>query len=148
MPRPEASAVPSPNVDESPALLATLERVLRGRRSVRRYQEAPVPRAAVERALATAALAPSPHHSAPWRFAVLTRRTAKATLARAMGAAWRDDLARDGVSAARIRIVLDRSFERIAGAPVVVVLCITEARLDHYPDAPRQAAERAMAAQS
>jgi coenzyme F420-0:L-glutamate ligase/coenzyme F420-1:gamma-L-glutamate ligase len=140
--------VPPHDVDAAPPLLATLEEVLRGRRSVRRYQATPVPRVAVERALATAALAPSPHHSAPWRFAVLTRPEAKAALARAMGAAWHDDLARDGVPAARIRTVLDRSYERIAGAPVVVVLCITEARFDHYPDAPRQTAERAMAAQS
>jgi F420 biosynthesis protein FbiB-like protein len=102
----------------------------------------------VETVLAAATWAPSPHHSAPWRFAVLTQPAAKARLARAMGDAWRADLAGDGVAAERISALLDRSRARIEGAPVVLLLCISEERLDRYPDARRQAAERAMAAQS
>ena len=133
--------------DHTP-LLAALEQVLAGRRSVRDYRLDPVPRALVEATVAAAALAPSPHHSALWRFAVLTRPAARARLVQAMGEAWRVDLQRDGVPAARIAALLDRSHARITGAPVVLVLCITEERLDRYPDPRRQAAERAMAAQS
>ncbi|HZU04954.1 MAG TPA: nitroreductase family protein [Chloroflexota bacterium] len=130
------------------ALAAALEEALRGRRSVRRYRPDPVPRALVETVLAAAAWAPSPHHSAPWRFVVLTRPEAKARLASAMAEAWRADLERDGVAPTRIATLLARSQERLRHAPVVIVLCITEERLDRYPDARRQAAERTMAAQS
>ncbi|HZR97881.1 MAG TPA: nitroreductase family protein [Chloroflexota bacterium] len=129
-------------------LLDAFERVLRGRRSIRAYRPDPVPRALVEEALAAAAYAPSPHHSALWRAAVLTRPAARAALAAAMGAAWRADLAADGVPEARIAAVLARSRERLESAPVVVILCTTDERLDRYPDARRQEAERLMAAQS
>ncbi len=129
-------------------LLDAFERVLRGRRSIRAYRPDPVPRALVEEALAAAAYAPSPHHSALWRAAVLTRPAARAALAAAMGAAWRADLAADGVPEARIAAVLARSQERLESAPVVVILCTTDERLDRYPDARRQEAERLMAAQS
>lgn len=133
---------------DSATPLAALEAVLHGRRSVRRYRATPVPRALVEEALAAAALAPSPHHSALWRCAVLTRPAARAALADAMGAVWRADLTRDDVPPARIEQALARSQARITGAPVVVIACISEERLDRYPDAARQLAERQMAAQS
>ena len=131
-----------------PPLLAALEQVLHGRRSVRDYRPESVPQALLEAILAAAATAPSPHHSALWRFVVLTRPAARMALASAMGAAWHADLQADGVAPDRITAILDRSHARIAGAPALVVLCSTDERLDRYPDARRQAAEQAMAAQS
>jgi coenzyme F420-0:L-glutamate ligase / coenzyme F420-1:gamma-L-glutamate ligase len=125
-----------------------LERVLRGRRSARQYLADPVPARLVDTVLAAATWAPSPHHSAPWRFAVLTRPAVRIKLAKAMGDAWRADLAGDGVPPERIAALLRRSRARLEGAPVIIVLCITEQRFDRYPDARRQAAEQAMAAQS
>ena len=98
--------------------------------------------------MASVAWAPSPHHSAPWRCAVLMRREARARLADAMGNAWATDLRGDGVSEARIAAILAGSRERIVEAPAAVVLCTSDERLDRYPDARRQAAEQAMAAQS
>jgi F420 biosynthesis protein FbiB-like protein len=138
---------PEPGADPA-ALLDAFERVLHGRRSIRAYRSVPVPRALVEEALAAAAYAPSPHHSALWRAAVVTRPAARAALAAAMGAAWRADLAGDGLPEARIAAVLARSRARLEGAPAIVILCTTDERLDRYPDARRQEAERLMAAQS
>ncbi len=140
--------MPPESDDTRGALARTLEQVLRGRRSIRAYRPEPVPRALVEEALAAAAYAPSPHHSALWRAAVLTRPAARAALATAMADAWQRDLAADGVPAPRIAAILARSRARLAGAPVVVILCSTDERLDRYPDARRQEAERMMAAQS
>jgi F420 biosynthesis protein FbiB-like protein len=139
--------VQSADAPASP-LLVTLEQALRTRRTVRYYRPEPVPAEQVRAAIAAAAHAPSPHHSALWRFVVLTRPARRAALARAMGAAWRQDLEADGVPAARIEAVLEGSRARLEGAPVVIVLCTTEERLDRYPDDRRQATERAMAAQS
>ncbi|MCZ7539141.1 MAG: nitroreductase family protein [Anaerolineae bacterium] len=44
---------------------------MQARRSVRRYSERPVSRAALERLLEAARWAPSAHNRQPWRFAVL-----------------------------------------------------------------------------
>jgi hypothetical protein len=80
----------------------------RGRRSVRAFQDRPVPRAALEEVIEAARWAPSPHGAQPWRFLVLTRPEAKRTLAEAMGDEWRRTLAMDGededVVARRLRL--------------------------------------------
>jgi coenzyme F420-0:L-glutamate ligase/coenzyme F420-1:gamma-L-glutamate ligase len=134
--------------DAAPSTLEAFEQVLHGRRSIRAYRPDLVPRPLVEEVLAAAVHAPSPHHSALWRAAVLTRPEARAALAAAMAAAWRADLAADGLPEARIAAVRERSRARLEGAPVIVILSTTDERLDRYPDARRQEAERLMAAQS
>ena len=50
-----------------------LERLVRGRRSVRRYDPRPVPRPLLYAILEAGRWAPSPHNTLPWRFALLTR---------------------------------------------------------------------------
>ena len=44
--------------------------------------------------------------------------------------------------------LIGKSRERIGSAPAVIIICLTYADLDVYPDEQRQAAERLMAAQS
>ncbi|MBX5491878.1 MAG: nitroreductase family protein [Chloroflexi bacterium] len=128
--------------------LTAFEQVLLGRRTVRYYRPDPIPADLLAASLAAAAHAPSPHHRAPWRLVVLTRREAKERLAMAMGEAWADDLRGDGVATERIAALLAGSRARLVEAPAVVVLCTDEATLDRYPDARRQTAEQMMAAQS
>ena len=131
-----------------PDLADALDAVLAGRRSIRTYDERPVPADVVERVLSAAAQAPSPHHSVPWRLAVLTGGAAKAALADAMGAKWRSDLEADGLGAAEIEIELEKSHRRLTTAPVVLVGSVYPEILDEYPDAARQEAETLMAAHS
>lgn len=121
---------------------------LRSRRSIRRYRPEPVPEAIVHQLLEAAIWAPSAHNRQPWRFAVLQQQEAKERLARAMGARLRADLEADGVPEAAIAKDVNRSHQRIAGAPVVVVVCLTMADMDSYPDERRQHNEWIMAAQS
>ena len=47
---------------------------IRTRRSIRQYQDRPVPEALVERLLAAAMSAPSARNSQPWHFVVLDNR--------------------------------------------------------------------------
>jgi F420 biosynthesis protein FbiB-like protein len=122
--------------------------LLRGRRSVRRYTAREVPRAVIRAALEAARWAPSPHNSQPWRFAVLSSPAARQRLATALGERWRADLAADGMPAEQIDRLIGRSRERIGGAPVAIVIALTWADLDVYPDEQRQAAELLMAAHS
>jgi PPOX class probable F420-dependent enzyme len=119
-----------------------------GRRSVRRFADRPVPRAALEAMLEAARWAPSPHGSQPWRFVVLTRPEPKDRLAEAMGEEWQRTLAQDGEPPNVIARRLVASQERIRTAPALVLVCLYLADLDHYPDAERQRAEEVMAIQS
>ena len=121
---------------------------LLARRSVRRYTDEPVPHALIEDLLTAAIWAPSAHNRQPWRFAAIETRTTIAGLARTMGEQLRRDLDADGVPEAVIAADTGRSYDRITGAPVVVVLCLSMADMDAYPDERRSALERTMAVQS
>jgi F420 biosynthesis protein FbiB-like protein len=125
-----------------------LAAIIRGRRSVRRYQDRPVPRESLMEILEAARWAPSPHGRQPWRFVVLTRDAPKCALAQAMGDDWRRQLALDGQEAQVIQLRFEKSRERIIRAPAIVIPCLYLADLDTYPDPDRNAAEATMAIQS
>jgi len=130
------------------SLADALDAVLRGRRSIRSYEDRPVPPDVVERVLDAARHAPSPHRSVPWRFAVLVGADAKTRLAAAMGDRWRADLTRDGVPSEGVEAEVEKSRRRLTLAPVVLVGCLYLDPLDEYPDPARQQAETYMAAHS
>ena len=125
-----------------------LYRLLRERRSIRRYVDRPVERALVERLLEAAAWAPSAHNRQPWRFAVIEDGATKERLAEAMNAALRADLAADGLPPDQIETQAARRRARLARAPLLILLCLSMADMDCYPDAKRQRAEWTMATQS
>jgi PPOX class probable F420-dependent enzyme len=125
-----------------------LDGLIQGRRSVRSLRPDPVPRVAIERAIAAAGWAPSPHGRQPWRFAVIESAGLKERLASDMAATWHEQLDLDGQDATIVQIRLDKSRVRIIEAPIIVVPCLYLADLDPYPDDGRQAAERTMAVQS
>ncbi len=118
------------------------------RRSLRRYTPHPVPPGLIQQVLTAGAWAPSAHNRQPWRFAVVQSDDQKHHLARSMGARLRADLQADHVPQAVIDQDVNRSYERITLAPVLIVLCLTMADMDTYPDHDRQHAERIMAVQS
>lgn len=122
--------------------------VLFARRSIRRYQEKPVPDDVLERVLTAAIWAPSAHNRQPWRFAIVRGAQGRQKLARAMGQRLRDDLQADGAPQELIEKDVNRSYGRISGAPVVIVICLSMADMDTYPDQTRQRNEWIMAAQS
>ncbi|MCC6175076.1 MAG: nitroreductase family protein [Chloroflexi bacterium] len=129
-------------------LAEALGAVLAGRRSIRSYQDRPIPPEILDRVLTAARHAPSPHHSVPWRFAVLTGAAAKERLANAMGRRWRADLEGDGLPTAEIEEELAKSHRRLTRAPAIVIGCVYYEPLDEYPDPSRQQAELTMAAHS
>jgi F420 biosynthesis protein FbiB-like protein len=126
----------------------SLHAFLRSRRSVRRFLPEPIPRPIIDRILETACRAPSAHNRQPWRFAVLTTPEARERLAAAMGAELKRDLLADGLGEEEAARQVRRSHDRITGAPAAVVLCLTMAGMDVYPDEFRRKAEFRMAMQS
>lgn len=121
---------------------------VRARRSIRRYTDQPVPAELLNRVLDLARWAPSAHNRQPWRFAVLQTPAVKQTLANEMGARLRADRLADGDPAEAVARDVARSRARLAGAPVVIVVCLTMADMDNYPDRRRKKAEYLMAVQS
>lgn len=132
----------------SPSRSEDLAALLRGRRSVRKYQDRPVAHELLEQIVEAARWAPSPHGRQPWRFVILTRQEPKLKLAERMGSTWRQNLQMDGQSAEIVDIRLEKSRQRILQAPALIMPCLYLEDLDHYPDEQRQADETTMAIQS
>ena len=117
--------------------------VLFARRTVREFTGAPVDPAAVRRAVAAAITAPAPHHSTPWRFAVVESAGARTALLDDMRDAWTADLRGDGFTAGQIARRLRRG-EPLRRAPLLIVPCLDASAAHAYPDQRRAAAEREM----
>jgi F420 biosynthesis protein FbiB-like protein len=119
-----------------------------GRRSIRRYRDEIVPREKLLSLLEAARWAPSAHNRQPWRFAVIDQPRLKERLAKAMGKKLRADLTADGLPGAAIEKDVRLSFARFTGAPTLVLVALTVADMDRYPDQRRQNNEWLMAVQS
>jgi coenzyme F420-0:L-glutamate ligase / coenzyme F420-1:gamma-L-glutamate ligase len=117
--------------------------VLYERRTVRDFTAEPVDAVAVRRAIAAALTAPAPHHSEPWRFAVLESERARTALLDDMLAAWTADLRGDGFTEEQIARRVRRG-EVLRRAPLIIVPCLAAEAAHPYPDQRRSAAERTM----
>ena len=117
--------------------------VLSARRTVREFTGAPVSPEAVRRAVEAALTAPAPHHSEPWRFAIVASARARTALLDDMLGAWTADLRGDGFSPEQIARRVRRG-EPLRRAPLIIVPCLVTEAAHAYPDARRAAAERAM----
>jgi coenzyme F420-0:L-glutamate ligase/coenzyme F420-1:gamma-L-glutamate ligase len=117
--------------------------VLSARRTVREFTGDPVDPEAVRRAVAAALTAPAPHHSTPWRFALVESAAAQKRLLDDMLAAWQEDLRGDGFTPEQIARRVRRG-EPLRRAPLIIVPCLVTDAAHTYPDARRNASERSM----
>jgi coenzyme F420-0:L-glutamate ligase / coenzyme F420-1:gamma-L-glutamate ligase len=138
---PGAAALVRPPADDM-FRLGTAD-VLRERRTVRTFSSESVDPDAVRRAIGAALTAPAPHHSEPWRFAVLETPEARTALLDDMLAAWIADLRGDGFTQEQIGRRVRRG-EPLRQAPLIIVPCLVSDAAHSYPDQRRSAAERAM----
>lgn len=132
--------------------LGTREALIEGRqtaselrRTVRAFTDAHVSEASLDDAIRSAATAPAPHHSRPWRFMVLRDEPVRGELLDAMRERWANDLRlTDHMDEASINRRLARG-DVLRHAPVIVIPFVDLASGAHsYPDAARGAAERDM----
>jgi len=121
---------------------------IRQRRTVRAYRPDDVDLRLVEQAIEDATWAPSPHHTQPWRFVLVSSERERRRLAEAMGEKWQADLSGDELSPRLIDGQLKGSRVRLGKARALLVVCLSQHDLDRYPDERRQACERDMAVQS
>lgn len=118
------------------------------RRSIRRYQQQPVPQNMIVNLLESAQWAASAHNRQPWRFVVIQEPAQKEHLALKMGERLRTDLTRDGQPLDLIENDVKRSYDRITSAPLIIMICLSMADMDTYPDERRAKNEFIMAVQS
>ncbi len=118
--------------------------VLTGRRTVREFAPGSVDPQLVQRAIAAAVTAPSPHHTTPWRFVLLDTDGARDALLGAMRRQWIEDLIGDGVAPDVIDRRVKKSDALLGAAPYLVVPCLVTEGAQDYPDVRRRAAEREM----
>ena len=88
--------------------------LIRGRRSVRRYAERPVPGELVWQLLEAAHWAPSAHNRQPWRFVLVEQPDTRRRLAEAMAEQWQADLLADGADPEMVGRRAAISVQRIA----------------------------------
>lgn len=122
--------------------------LLRSRKSIRRYRSARPTPASIVRILESVAHAPSAHNRQPWRYMVVSGAMTKDKLAAAMGLRLVADRAKDGDPEDQIRQDVERSYQRVTGAPVVIIVAMSIAEMDRYPDRKRAQSEYVMAVQS
>ncbi|MFN8125764.1 MAG: coenzyme F420-0:L-glutamate ligase [Candidatus Nanopelagicales bacterium] len=112
------------------------------RRTVRQFQDRPVPAELLSAAVADAVNAPAPHHTTPWRF-VQVRGTRRTRLLDAMADRWRRDLTElDGYSPESVAKRLRRG-DVLRNAPELLLPFVAMAAGSHsYPDLTRREHER------
>ena len=96
---------------------------LRSRRSIRKYQQKPIPKQLITEVLEAAGWAPSAHNAQPWRFIVLTEPFGKRNLSKVMAEAWAEDAAKDGQKIDKA--IMSAKVERFATAPALILACFT-----------------------
>lgn len=126
---------------------STLYRIIKDRRSIRRFDGSAIPPETLQRVLEAATMAPSAHNRQPWRFVILTALEDKRSLANVLGEELREDRLADGDDPGQIERDVTQSIERITDAPVVVIACLSMEAMDVYPDERRKTAEYIMAVQ-
>jgi coenzyme F420-0:L-glutamate ligase / coenzyme F420-1:gamma-L-glutamate ligase len=122
--------------------------LIAGRRSIRRYVGGRIEPSDTEQLLRAATWAPSAHNRQPWRFVLIEEVAWKERLAVGMGERPRADRLADGDDATAVARDVARSHARITAAPLLVLICLSMAKMDCYPDARRRQAEYMMAVQS
>lgn len=126
----------------------TLLALIQSRRSIRRYAPTAISSEQIHTLLEAGRWSPSAHNRQPWRWVVIQSLQTKIGLATAMGARLRADLSADNVPPAIIEADVSRSYDRITKAPLLLLLCLTLADMDTYPDPKRAHNEMLMAVQS
>lgn len=118
------------------------------RRSIRRFQDRPVEAERLKQVLQAAVWAPSAHNKQPWRFVVLESELSRQRLVAAMEKLFREDLQKDGVPKDEIETRLERSRQRILGAPAALILLLAQEDLPENLSPARREKEMSMAVQS
>ena len=94
--------------------MQTFVKIIKSRRSIRKFKPDVVSIALIKKILDAARWAPSAHNSQPWRFVVVTDKILKEKLAKAMAEAWREDMIKNGIPQDEISKLLKESIKAVS----------------------------------
>ncbi|MHA1237885.1 MAG: nitroreductase family protein [Candidatus Odinarchaeia archaeon] len=123
-------------------------KVIKGRRSIRKYVDKSVPKELILKIIKAACFAPSAHNSQPWRYIVVLDDKIKNRLAFQMARVWVRDLKKDGLPDDEIAAKINDSMRTITSSPVLIVVFLDMKDMDKYDDRRRKKAEYVMGVQS
>jgi len=122
--------------------------IVKTRRSIRVFEDRPVPKDIIDKLLQTAVLAPSAHNAQHWRFVVITKGEDKLRFAERMGIGHRAAMLAGGMSEADVETRAKGREEKISRAPVIVLLCLDTEDVRNFNDATRDDGDYLMGVQS
>jgi len=126
----------------------TFWEVVQTRRSIRIFEDRPVPPALIKELLQTAVLAPSAHNAQHWRFVVITKLEDKQRFAEGMGIDFRASLLAGGISPEEVEERAAARAKRITDAPAIIVLCLDTEDVKNFTDPNRNNGDYLMGVQS
>lgn len=126
----------------------TFLEIVNTRRSIRIFEDRPVPQDIIDKLLQTAVLAPSAHNAQHWRFVVITKDKDKLRFAKRMGIDHRTALLAGGMSEADVESRARAREDRISRAPVIVLLCLDTEDVRNFNDTTRDDGDYLMGVQS
>jgi coenzyme F420-0:L-glutamate ligase/coenzyme F420-1:gamma-L-glutamate ligase len=122
--------------------------VVKTRRSIRSFENRPVPAELIEKLIKIAVLAPSAHNAQHWRFVVITKAEDKLRFAEGMGIDYRKSLLAEGMIPEEVESRAEAREERICGAPAIILLCLDTEDVRNFNDANRNDGDYLMGIQS
>jgi F420 biosynthesis protein FbiB-like protein len=126
----------------------TFWEIVNTRRSIREFEDRPIPREVIDKLLQTAVMAPSAHNAQHWRFVVIIESADKLKFAEGMGIDYRATLLGQGMSPEDVEIRAESRKQRFIGASVIILLCLDTEDVKNYNDPNRNNGDYIMGVQS
>jgi coenzyme F420-0:L-glutamate ligase/coenzyme F420-1:gamma-L-glutamate ligase len=129
-------------------LAEDFHKLLRSRRSVRKFDDRKISAGILNRILESAIWAANSHNRQAWAFVHLESMQSRQAIVDAMNPHYVEALKEEGLSIIEAERAASKKNGRIITAPVAILLCLDNSRLDNFSSELRSQGEKTIATQS